>query len=172
MFPQYATICIVTGPLGGTRDPGRPDERITRVLLHPTRYNGTHTFRRVPACQARARPGDLYRSGSFLVSGGDPMSTPDKPPREPAWITCRCGARWTALGAAHCGACHETFAGPTLFDQHRTQAGDHGTCRRPAELTTTKTGARVMYHRGGMWRGPELTDDEKAERFGNRAGDR
>ena len=87
------------------------------------------------------------------------MTTPERE-REPSWITCGCGARWTARSAAHCGSCHRLFAGPSLFDQHRSAAGPVGTCRDPAILTATN-GDRVMFHRNGMWRGPE-TDPDKA----------
>jgi hypothetical protein len=85
------------------------------------------------------------------------MST-DQQEKQPSYMTCRCGAQWTARGAAHCAApgCHRTFAGVTLFDAHRTSSGERGTCRDPA--TITKAGERVMFHRNGMWRGPEDPD--------------
>lgn len=92
-------------------------------------------------------------------------SQDEKAKREPDWITCRCGARWTARTAAHCAAvgCHRTFAGASLFDAHRRSIGDHGACRDPAEIVTA-SGERVMFYRGGMWRGPE--DPDAAERWG------
>lgn len=57
--------------------------------------------------------------------------------REPVVITCSgCGAHWTALGAAHCAACHVLFATVALFDAHRDAAGAHGRCRPPHALAT------------------------------------
>lgn len=47
-------------------------------------------------------------------------------------ISCKCGARWTGPGRAHCAAddCHQTFGGVTSFDVHRK----NGTCLDPAVL--------------------------------------
>jgi hypothetical protein len=33
-------------------------------------------------------------------------------------------------------------------------------------LRNTKTGERLAFFRDGMWRGPEMTDEAKAARFG------
>jgi hypothetical protein len=82
-------------------------------------------------------------------------------------VSCRCGATWTGLGRAHCDACHRTFATAPLFDRHRSPTGAHGACYDPATITTP-TGEPAMVYRGGMWRGPELTDEQKAIAFGNR----
>ncbi len=41
-----------------------------------------------------------------------------------------CPNRWTGTRTAHCGACHQTFAGITAFDTHRT--GGH--CTDPARV--------------------------------------
>ncbi|MGH2897001.1 MAG: hypothetical protein ACRDRO_14235 [Pseudonocardiaceae bacterium] len=87
------------------------------------------------------------------------------PNKEPTWITCRCGARWTARGAAHCGSCHETFSGPSNFDAHRATTGDHGRCRPPATITNS-AGERLLFFRRGMWRSPEMTEEDKTTRFG------
>lgn len=88
-------------------------------------------------------------------------------------ITCGgCEATWTALGTCHCGACHHTFSGVDLFDKHRSQYGEHGACLNPADLTIRKgprTGEPVMHLRDGIWSGPEMTDEQKAARFGSRA---
>ncbi|AYR02438.1 hypothetical protein SEA_AFFECA_55 [Gordonia phage Affeca] len=54
----------------------------------------------------------------------DTMTTPQPP------HTCRCGARWSALGACHCSGCHRTFTALTPFDRHRR--GDQ--CLDPATL--------------------------------------
>ncbi len=42
----------------------------------------------------------------------------------PTLLSCgRCDVRWTALTAAHCPNCHETFAGVnTGFDAHRVDS--------------------------------------------------
>lgn len=97
-------------------------------------------------------------------------------------ITCRCGASWTATGAAHCSAenCHRLFSTASLFDAHRSARGEHGTCLDPAALVNNRTGDRVMYFREGMWRSPEmpperrervaaLAEQRKATRSGRRA---
>lgn len=68
---------------------------------------------------------------------------------------CRCGARWTARGAAHCGACHATFGGLTGFDRHRRR----GACLDEATLVAaglTRDGRgtwRLPVTNGG-WTGP------------------
>ena len=82
----------------------------------------------------------------------------------------RCGScsnTWTAVGACHCSACHETFAGVRLFDTHRSAGGERGRCADPGSITT-EDGQRVMFFRDGMWRGPEMTDEQKLARFGVR----
>lgn len=88
--------------------------------------------------------------------------------REPTWITCGgCAARWTALGACHCSACHQTFSGVALFDRHRSVAGgEHGSCLPPGRLIHATTGERLMFERDGMWRGPEMDEATKLKRFG------
>jgi hypothetical protein len=99
-----------------------------------------------------------------------PDSTPvvhsDEQTRKAQLITCECGATWTALGAAHCSACHRTFAAVGLFDAHRSQDGEHGTCLDPETLTAR--GERRMFFRDGMWRGPEMSAEALA-RFGRAA---
>lgn len=83
-------------------------------------------------------------------------------------ITCGgCDASWTALGAAHCSGCHRTFSSVGLFDRHRTAAGgEHGSCLDPGRLVNASTGERVAFLRDGIWRGPEMTDEVKARKFG------
>jgi hypothetical protein len=68
-----------------------------------------------------------------------------------------CGKTWTGLTVAHCGACHRTFAGTTLFDKHRAAYGERGVCRNPAEILD-RQGCSVMVLREGQWRGPEADD--------------
>lgn len=63
------------------------------------------------------------------------VSTPSesaRPMRLPA--SCRCGARWSGASTCHCGGCHETFTGYDAFDRHRSQDGEFGSCRHPAEV--------------------------------------
>jgi hypothetical protein len=76
--------------------------------------------------------------------------------------TCgRCDATWTAKRAAHCGGCCRTFATVVLFDAHRSADGPHGTCLDP-ETVVGESGHRRLFFRDGMWRGPELTDEQRA----------
>lgn len=77
-------------------------------------------------------------------------------------IACGCGERWSGVAAAHCAGCHRTFSAPGLFDKHRSARGEHGTCLDPAEVRQVRTGERVMFFRDGMWRGPEMTDEQLA----------
>lgn len=106
---------------------------------------------------------------------------PDAPaPRTPkkksnAWDgtnTCSgCDARWKSVTAAHCGNCHRTFSSVSLFDAHRSTAGEHGKCLDPAKLRDGK-GNRTHYwregHSGLMWRGPELTEEQKEKIYGRK----
>lgn len=81
-------------------------------------------------------------------------------------ISCNgCPNTWTAGGAAHCAACHRLFSTPRLFDLHRSARGERGACLDPAEIRTA-SGERVMFLRDGMWRGPEMTEEQKLVRFG------
>jgi hypothetical protein len=80
-----------------------------------------------------------------------------------------CSAIWTGARAAHCSACHQTFATVGLFDAHRSIAGDCGSCRDPATLTyrtAQGAGERVMFWRDGLWWAP--SDEEKVAAFGER----
>lgn len=94
------------------------------------------------------------------------------PTRTAPLITCNgCTHTWTAGGAAHCAtpSCHRTYSTPRLFDLHRSvKGGEHGSCLDPATLLNG-SGERVMFQRDGMWRGPEMTEEQKLARFGNRA---
>jgi hypothetical protein len=78
----------------------------------------------------------------------------------------RCGSTWTALGAAHCAAegCHQTFSAVSLFDRHRYVTRDHGGCVAPAEMMDK--GKQVAFFRDGMWRGPELSEEQRRKMFG------
>lgn len=79
---------------------------------------------------------------------------------------CRgCDHTWTALGAAHCSACHRTFTVPSLFDKHRTAHGEHGQCKNPAHIQN-QAGEPLMWFRHGMWRGAEITDASLIARRG------
>ncbi|WP_462188441.1 MULTISPECIES: FDXHR family putative zinc-binding protein [unclassified Frankia] len=57
------------------------------------------------------------------------MAGRDNEYERPILLSCGgCDVRWTALTAAHCPSCHETFAGTTTgFDAHRVK----GTCLSP-----------------------------------------
>lgn len=96
------------------------------------------------------------------------MNSP-RTPRPSEIATCGgCDQTWTAIGAAHCGACHTApFSTARLFDLHRTAIGEHGRCLNPGQIRN-RADEQVMFLRDGMWRGPELTDDEKTARFGSR----
>lgn len=86
-----------------------------------------------------------------------------------AVITCGgCDATWTARGAAHCGSCHQLFASVTLFDLHRSQDGEHGTCLDP-EALVGRDGERRLFSRAGMWRGPELSPEDRERLWGGDA---
>lgn len=62
----------------------------------------------------------------------------------PTLIGCgRCDVRWTALTAAHCPTCHETFVGCAGFDAHR----DSGHCLPPGDAGLCAD--------GGYWRRPD-----------------
>jgi hypothetical protein len=76
----------------------------------------------------------------------------------PTLISCgHCDARWTALAAAHCPSCHETFAGTeTGFDAHRVD----GRCVAPASA-----GLRPD---GGYWLGGDERSPGKVIRLGMR----
>lgn len=76
-------------------------------------------------------------------------------------ISCNgCTERWTAVGAAHCSGCHRTFSTYRLFDLHRSTSGEHGVCLDPASVK--KNGENLLDFRNGMWRGPEMTEEQKA----------
>lgn len=95
-------------------------------------------------------PGDPRTSLSVSTTGQDGASQ-DRPARRPEPpIACGgCAHTWTASGAAHCAACHETFSAVGLFDRHRVAAGPRGSCRPPSELSDCE-------FRDGMWRGPQF----------------
>lgn len=93
----------------------------------------------------------------------------DQSTRKLTSITCGgCDSTWTAAGACHCSGCHTTFSGLTLFDQHRTGYGERGQCHNPADMLD-RNNDPVCEHRNGMWRYPEMTDAQKAARFGKDA---
>lgn len=89
-------------------------------------------------------------------------TTEPKAKRPPDRITCGgCTETWTGISRAHCSAegCHQTFSGLSLFDQHRRR----DTCLPPFELTIAGEPLRLV---DGIWRSPEMSDDDKAARFG------
>lgn len=76
-----------------------------------------------------------------------------------------CGTAWSGLSVAHCAGCGRTFSGTTLFDRHRTNAGERGKCLDPNTLTA-RDGTKVCEFRDGMWRFPGMSDADKVARFG------
>lgn len=92
------------------------------------------------------------------------VTMPTREKRDVSNSCSACDRTWTALGAAHCAAegCHQTFAGATLFDRHRSLVGDHGCCRNPAEIVDVH-GQRLMFCIDGVWRGPAMTDQDLAQ---------
>lgn len=97
------------------------------------------------------------------------MSIQETKERKPTPLnSCRgCPEVWAAAGAAHCSGCHQTFSSVTLFDHHRSAVGEYGTCLDPLGLHD-KAGYRTHLFRDGMWRSPEMTEDEKTRVFGGR----
>jgi hypothetical protein len=72
-------------------------------------------------------------------------------------VHAACGKEWAGARAAHCGGCHETFSGVTLFDAHRSlKGGEHGSCADPA----TMAGVEL---RDGVWSYPEMSADARAK---------
>lgn len=84
--------------------------------------------------------------------------------------TCSgCVATWTGTSPCHCASCHLTFGGIGLFDAHRHQRGERGGCIPPDQVTNSR-GERVMFQRDdGVYRGPEMTAEQKAAAFGARS---
>ena len=92
-----------------------------------------------------------------MVKPTDPVSPANARPVHRQWASCGgCDARWTDKRLAHCGACHRSFGGVGLFEQHRRAFA----CLDPATIE----GLRLA---DGIWRGPELTDEQR-ERLGGR----
>jgi hypothetical protein len=78
--------------------------------------------------------------------------TPAPPPTLPAGaITHPCGAWWTGLSRAHCGACHRTFSCDSAADKHRI--GKHGADRRCTNPATVGL-VPVTKPWGVMWQNP------------------
>lgn len=65
----------------------------------------------------------------------------------------RCPKRWNGKKTAHCAGCHETFSGPSAFDQHR----DAGVCNSARGM---KVRGLALQQRAGylVW-GYAQTDD-------------
>jgi hypothetical protein len=82
-------------------------------------------------------------------------------------VTCSgCDATWTGTSPCHCASCHRTFAGIKLFDAHRHARGEHGGCLDPEQVLVQagqRKGERVMFFRDGMFRGPELSEEQIAK---------
>jgi hypothetical protein len=66
--------------------------------------------------------------------------------------TCgTCDTTWTGLAPCHCGACHHTFSGISLFDLHRRGS----VCADPSELLVGGDALRLI---GGVWRAPAMDE--------------
>lgn len=93
---------------------------------------------------------------------GGPAERPVSRPVTSKRHSCSgCPSVWTANTAAHCSRCHQTFAGVSLFDAHRAQFGERGACEDPEVVG--------LVFRDRMWRRPEMTEEEKINRFGRAA---
>lgn len=78
---------------------------------------------------------------------------------------CRCGARWTGRGRAHCAACHATFSTASAFDRHRRG----GACLDPAAVGLVRAGA-VWRWAGQNPRAPRKDAPEAAQRCWTTSG--
>jgi len=68
----------------------------------------------------------------------------------------QCGKSWKQRGnrTGHCGACHETFEGLSLFDAHQSVSSDGRLiCAHPGSMTYRGEPLRLV---DGTWRGPRL----------------
>lgn len=107
-----------------------------------------------PVARTGAEAGGVPRVRPSAATIPPEMWNPDPPKGA---NTCgRCESWWTAQKAAHCGGCCETFATVRLFDLHRAD----GSCVRP-DAVVSPSGERRLFFRAGMWRGPELTEEQR-----------
>lgn len=160
-----------TTPPAGNRFPTQKNSRSPRSgeqnRLHTATAHNTRTDENLNTSTTPGHPhhhpleNASTRSGSPTTDQEQPTMRPDET------IRCGCGHTWTGKTAAHCGKCHHTFSTTALFDRHRTAEGEHGRCIPPDQIRT-KQGNRLMYHRNGMWRGPELTNQQKTTIFPER----
>ncbi|WP_443673898.1 FDXHR family putative zinc-binding protein [Leucobacter chromiisoli] len=75
-----------------------------------------------------------------------------------------CGKTWRQRGnrTGHCGACHETFEGETVFDAHRiTDKQGNRVCLPPSEV---KYAGVLLRLENGTWRGPKMSAEALARR--------
>lgn len=64
-------------------------------------------------------------------------------------MACTNGCVKPTPSQAHCGACHHTFSGVTLFDQHRKG----GVCHHPTAIPGAKDSVIPTYlDLRGVWR--------------------
>ena len=119
--------------------------------------------------------GPLFLVDTFETRAGNAMlnnhsttvETPvgkglDAPNRLSTSVTYSCGGcdnRWPGVSRAHCAACHRTFGGFGLFDQHRRDVRGQGTCLDPEtifrEVGEDKQQVRVMHLTDGLWQSTE-----------------
>jgi hypothetical protein len=73
----------------------------------------------------------------------------------------KCGKTIAGTRACHCSACCETFSGIELFDRHRNQHGERGSCIDPSTMSG------VERRDDGVWAHPPMDEATRAA-FGRR----
>lgn len=79
---------------------------------------------------------------------------------------CNFGHVWRQRGnvSGHCGKCHETFEGLTLFDAHQRIEEDGSVlCLKPQFMSYKGQPLRQV---DGSWRGPGMDEEAVARRAG------
>jgi hypothetical protein len=72
---------------------------------------------------------------------------------------------WTGSRRAHCGAggCHRTFTSVSAFDRHRARAEDGDiVCVDPLS-----DGLGLVLREKGMYGYPKMSEEQRAQAFGN-----
>lgn len=79
----------------------------------------------------------------------------------------RCPTRWSGAKTAHCPTCHETFSGPSAFDQHRTGGAcvpaDDAVMLKHGLARQERAGYRVWGYAGADERWDHQDDDGEDE---------
>lgn len=76
---------------------------------------------------------------------------------------CGRGHVWKQRGnrTGHCGQCHRTFEGITVFDAHQRITDEGVVCLEPA---TVMVHGHFLREEAGSWRGPKMDEDALARR--------